>query len=188
LLQGARIRIEAVYPEVDYKIRENDIIHPRMEVFSSYDLGWKYGGRFGAFQVICSNGLTIGKIMSSFKKRHVLSLDYSSLKRHMEVGMSAFSEQTGIWKRWAEKMIPPETYEVIWADLPFSAKEKEKVEEMSQIGTNLLLPHLVQNNELNLWQLYSFLSQYSTHNIRSEVRRVEIEPEIIRALEKHNGL
>lgn len=184
--QGSKIKIDVRFPEIEFPIN-GDIINPRMSIMSSYDLGWKYSGRFGAFQLVCSNGLTIGKVFSDFKKRHIMSLDYMILKDTLHNGMIAYAEQTGLWKKWAELMMPKETYEEIWVDLPFSTKEKEKIEAMPQMGTNLLLPNLLEKEELSMWQFNSFLTQFATHHVKSEIRQVEIEPLIQRTFENYEG-
>jgi hypothetical protein len=51
LQEGAKIKIDVIFKEVSNQIN-GDSINPRMSIMSSYDLAWKYSGRFGAFQVV----------------------------------------------------------------------------------------------------------------------------------------
>jgi hypothetical protein len=122
-------------------------------------------------------------VFTNFKKRHIISLDYKELQATLQNGMNAYSEQNELWQNWSKISMPKTAYEEIWADLPFSAKEKEKIEGMSQMGTNLLLPNLLEKDELSIWQFNSFLTQFSTHHIKSEIRKVDLEPVIQRVME-----
>jgi hypothetical protein len=185
LLQaGAKLKVEALFKEIDYEIRKGDTINPKIDVFSSYDLGWKFGGRFGAFRLVCSNGMTVGKVFSSFKKRHLTSLDSSELKTSMLSGMSIYSEQTQLWSKWAETNILPEMYENIWEELPFSKAEREKIEALPQAGTGVTVAQLLERKDLTVWDFSNSVSQFATHEIRSEIRRVEIEPDIAKAFDR----
>lgn len=101
------------------------------------------------------------------------------MKGSIHEGMKAFSEETGIWKKWAEKKLDEMLYGALWEDLsgdgkPFSSAEKEKIEALPQTGTGLLLPDALQREELTLWDLHSNVTQFATHNIQSEVRAAEI--------------
>lgn len=51
-MDGARLRMEVVFPEVNHEVRKGDKINPKIDAFSSYDTGWKLRSKFGAFQVV----------------------------------------------------------------------------------------------------------------------------------------
>jgi hypothetical protein len=186
--EGGKMRIDIIFPEVEHEIRQGDFINPRISAFNSYDLGWKARGHFGAFRLVCSNGLMIGKKWASFAKRHIESLMLSELIDTIRGGMIKFSEETAIWKAWAERQIDHDEYANLWYNLPFSEKEKEKIEELPEQGTRLLLPDALHKNTLNLWDFNSVVTQFVTHEIESEKRRTDIEPRIARTVESfHSG-
>jgi hypothetical protein len=188
LSDGGKLRVEAKFAEVLFDInpKVHDLVNPTIDVFSSYDLGWKYSGAFGAFRLVCSNGLKVGQTFDSFKKRHLVSLDPNELSATITNGMNKFSEQTGLWREWAEEKMLPNQYEELWAELPFSQPEREKIEALPEASTSLILPTALKSGELNRWMFYSVATQYATHEIKSELRRIEIQPAITKAFEHKN--
>ena len=184
LAGGGKLKVNVRFPEVDYEIKPGDVVNPQMDIMSSYDLGWKYGGMFGAYRLVCSNGLTVGKTFDRFKKRHLVSLDPQELADTMLNGMNQFSEQMNLWSSWAEQKILPEMYEGLWEELPFSQPEREKIENLPEAGTQLLLLPALKSQELTRWGFYNVVTQYATHGIASELRQIDIGPKITKAFEK----
>lgn len=183
-LDGARLKIGIKFPEMKSEIKKVDAIIPKVEVFSSYDLSTKLTGRFGAFQLKCTNGMGVWKSFKSFAKRHLQNLFLNELGNNISEGMSLFGEQVNTWKKWVEMKIPPILYETIWDELPFSKAERGRIEEMPEIGTNLLLSKAAKDSSLDLWSLNSVLTQFATHQVKSELRRIELEPEIARVMDR----
>lgn len=179
-----RMRVELVFPEMEYEIKKGDHINPKMDVFRSYDLRWQYGGRFGAYRIICANGLTVGEVFASFKKRHIWALNPADLRDAIGEGISHYVEQTDIWKRWANRVLEPAEYEELWTVLPFSENEKETMEALPEAGSQIVLPEALNRNELSLWDMHSVVTQFLTHEVAGEHRRVEIEPQVANAF--HN--
>lgn len=188
LADGGKLRIAVKFPEVQYDInpKVGDIINPSVDIFSSYDLGWKYGGSFGAFRLSCSNGAKVGILFDSFKKRHLTTLDPIELIDTVGKGMLKFSEQTDLWRKWAEEKLLADEYTQMWEELPFSAPEKEKIEMLEEAATHLLLPAALEQNILTRWDFFNVVTQYATHGIKSEIRRIEILPAITKVFEHHH--
>lgn len=185
IANGGKMRMEAVFKDVDYTIRNGDTIHPKISVFNSIDLGWKLKGMFGAFQLVCSNGMIIGEKWAEFAKRHMESLMISELVESVRAGMILFSEQTETWKKWAETQINHDGYARIWEELPFGEKQKEAIEELPQAGTQLLLPAALNDNALTLWDFTTVVTQFLTHELESDLRRADLEPKVARTFANH---
>jgi hypothetical protein len=183
-LDGARMCIGIKFPEMQYAIKKVDMITPKIEVFTSYDLSTKLMGRFGAFQLKCTNGMGIWKSFKSFAKRHLQNLFLNELGETISTGMQIFGDQVHQWKLWADMKINLPLYETIWDELPFSAAERIKIEALPEIGTNLVLSKAIQTNGLDLWSLNSVLTQFATHEVKSELRRIDLEPTIAQVMER----
>jgi len=182
-LDGARLRVNLSFPEKKISIVKGDNILPKIEIFSSHDLSTKLKGRFGAFQLKCSNGMGVWKTFKSFAKRHLQNLYLADLSASITEGLEVFELQTNLWKEWSELKIPQKIYEELWADLPFSTAEKARIEVLPEIGTKLLLPEAVKSDDLNLWSLNSVLTQFATHEVKSELRKIDLEPMIAHSME-----
>lgn len=182
-LDGARMQIGIQFPELRHTIVKKDDIIPKVEVFTSYDLSTKLMGRFGAFQLKCTNGMGVWKTFKRFAKRHLQNLFLNELGENISSGLEIFGEQVDQWKLWAEKHIGISLYEEIWDELPFSTAERAKIEALPEIGSNKVLTDTIKTDGLNLWGLSSVLTQFATHNVQSELRRIELEPLIAKVME-----
>jgi integrase len=50
-----------VFPDITVEISSGDDINPELQLFNSYDTTWPFIVILGAFRLICTNGLVIGK-------------------------------------------------------------------------------------------------------------------------------
>lgn len=184
LADGGKLRVNLKFPEVNYQVKSGDSFNPNADVMSSYDLGWKYRVKFGAYRQVCSNGMIVGEVFESFNKRHLTSLDPNILSETINSGMLRFDDQAKLWSRWAETKVLDKDYEELWAELPFSATEKEKIEQIAVIGSGVYLPQALKSGELTVWDLHNAATQYLTHNVTSELRQVDAGAKIITAFER----
>jgi hypothetical protein len=183
LADGGRMKLGLKFPECQHLVRKKDAVIPKIEVFTSYDLRYKLMGRFGAFQLRCTNGCGVWKQFKQFARKHLLNLQIEDLKDTITEGLEVFGFQIESWRKWAEAKINQITYDAIWEELPFSAKEREKIEALPQIGENMLIPDALKQKTLTVWDFSSILTQYTTHELKSELRRIDLEPEIARSME-----
>jgi hypothetical protein len=182
---GAKMILDVKFPEMMKDIKVGDTIVPKISVRSSYDLQWKLRSDGGLYRVICSNGAMApvkGKAYS-YINRHVSSLDLNLMIDTIKEGLILFSEQSELWKKWAEAKISNEVYSEIWEALPFSPAEKGKMEELPETGSKLFLPAALQREELTLWDMHSVVTQFVTHNIESENRKADLEPQVAKVFD-----
>jgi hypothetical protein len=182
--EGAKLVVQVDFPDMVAEIKKDDPVNARYTMRSSYDLGWKLSGVLQAYQQVCANGMMGWVNQLGWRKRHVLSTNPADLRLSMTKGLENYSEQFGIWQKWAEALVNEGTYENVWVALPFSDKEKEVIEELPQEGTQLLLPEALRRDELSLWDFHSVITQFTTHSIESEMRRADLEPQVARVF--HN--
>lgn len=186
-LGGARLRVGLSFPEHTAKIKTVDSIIPKMDVFGSHDLSTKLTGKFGAWRIVCTNGMGVWKTFKQFAKRHLQNLFLADLATSITEGLEVWDVQIGLWKKWANTKIPVAMYDEIWADLPFSPNEREKIEALPEIGTKFLLSEAKKSDDINLWNFNSVLTQFATHEVKSELRRIDLEPAIAKSMEMIYG-
>ena len=180
---GEKMLIKAKFVDTEYEIKKGDVVNPQITIRTSYDLGWKLIAAFGAFRLVCSNGMTVGKIFSKFAKRHMVSLNPELLTKSIQEGMVNYSEQTGLWQKWANKKLTNDMYETLWEALPFSDGEKERIEQLPEVATGLIFGDPVSRKVASVWDFNSALTQYITHEVKSDVRKVELEASVANAFE-----
>ena len=179
---GGKMRLTMKFPEAQHLVKAEAIL-PKIDVLTSYDLSYKLMGKFGAFILRCTNGMGVWKNFRQFARKHLLSLNILELEQTIVEGLGIFGIQVDNWSKWSDKVIDLDTYNGIWETLPFSAKEREKIEILPEISTNLKIEDALKQKELTVWDLNSILTQWVSHEIRSDVRRIDLEPIVAQAME-----
>lgn len=183
LVGGGRFQIQLKFPEMQKSIKVVDNIIPKLDVFTSLDLSFKLTGRFGAFRLLCTNGMGVWERFRSFAKRHLQTLILDDLHKTIEEGLGGFKEQVIEWKKWSEMRVPLAVYDDTWKRLPFSTHEREKIEVLPELSTKLTLKSALEKKSLTVWDMNSVLTQFATHDVRSEIRKIDLESDIAKAME-----
>ena len=181
--QGRKMRISATMLEAKYEIKKGDIINPTVTVRTSYDLGWRFSSVFGAFRLICTNGAKAGITFDRFAKKHMQSLEPTMMVDSILKGMELYNAQVAQWKQWTKTKVPELIYTELWTALPFSEGEKEKIEKTVEMGSKNTLEDKKWRDQINLWDLHSVMTQYVTHEVKSEVRKNDLETDIARVFD-----
>lgn len=184
---ASRMILETVFPEVKDNVKTKDAINPRFVLKNSYDSLWKLKTMFGAFRLVCSNGMTIGKVYNQSSNRHIESLEIENLFNTLEVGMESYSTNQKLWSHWAETKLNLDTYIKVAKELPFSETEIEKIEKAPLMGEDVSFGKKKENKDATVWDLNNALTQYTSHDIRSDNRAVEVEEKIGRVMYRFFG-
>lgn len=193
---GGRMRLEYSFPEIQYDIGRGgvgDLVHPTWTFFNSYDGGWALRGLFGAFRLVCSNGLVIGEKFAHYRQEHhQLEEDVELLKQTMRNGMERFSVQTEIWKGWVDRVMERAEAEHVARKINWSPGQWNRLleEPESQTGIQLqnlfgrperkengvVVPEIVPTlTSITKWELFNVITQFITHGIESMVKRRRLE-------------
>lgn len=173
LLGGARWLHEAHFPE---SVAINgEKVTPNACQKNSLDLGWEYSNMFGAFRVICTNGMIAGHIESQSRAKHRLNLDVEAQVGKLRDGMEKMSEQFGIWSAWAKKKIDILNAEEFLIAIPsVSENQREKILELPLIGgDNRSAQNLARDGKLNVWELHNAVTQFFTHEVEETVSGID---------------
>lgn len=168
---GAKLRATYRFPEVDVTIKSGDIVHPQIEIRNGYDGMWSFGCLFGAFRLVCSNGLVIGEKVLQFKRKHYNPAQQFLMTDMLTDSLENFSEQTEIWKGWLEKIMTPEEVQNDLNALDLREKEMESLSEEVEISSGVT----IATQAITQWIFYNILMQYITHRIESVNRQVELQ-------------
>jgi len=180
LKDGSRMETKITFPDVEYDIGGGDLINPTIVIKNSYDTGWNYDVRFGAFRLVCSNGLVIGEQFAHYVKRHTQSLNPQDVQRILIEGMQSFSEQIELWKTWMDRVTTSSEYEYIMDELDFSKKETNEIHNKVEISSDIMLDD-IKIKSIEYWIFYNLITQFITHNVKSPLRRVVLENNVRKA-------
>lgn len=137
-------------------IGENDPVNLMLQVQNSYDGSRRFGMDFGAFRVLCSNGLVIGENMCAVKAKHTDGLDINSVTNHLNDAIEVFQQSNGQWSQWQETPCPDGIPQSVIGNIGgVSDTAKERILDHYH--------HEAQNLGRNIWVLYNSLTWWSTH-------------------------
>jgi len=193
---GARMRARYLFSEVKFQVGERkkgDLINPTLEIFNSYDLGWKFTVMLGAYRLVCSNGAVVGETFAKLSKRHLPALDLRESKDKIKEGVEGIQMQAIEWKNWSNTPLVMKAYENTLKNLDLNKKETNLLLEEPETSTMWTLDrwlalmemggdYVKEAQDLSLWTFFNILTQFTTHRIESEVRRFDLETRIRKSL------
>ena len=170
---GAKMWTTFTFPDTEYDISGGDLVHPTIEVMNSYDTGWSFSVRFGAFRLVCSNGLVVGKAFAWYKHKHTKDLNPVEVEKILCAGMEQYSEQVELWRKWVDKITMPDEYERVVEGLGLNKTEMEQLEQEVEQSSDIELNDLGIKT-LRYWIFYNIVTALITHGIRNSVRRANL--------------
>jgi Domain of unknown function (DUF932) len=99
---GARMHFEITLPDITLKV-EGDEIAMRLGVSNSYDASRKVNIAFGAYRLVCSNGMIIGRKFISVSRRHVgeVSIDVRQIRSQITMLTEQFTASAPLLRKMA---------------------------------------------------------------------------------------
>jgi len=178
LKNGSRLRTWSEFKTDKKPVKKGDDIITSLGFQSSYDMGWEHTPFFGALRLVCTNGMTSGVIEKYMSHRHVQTLDLDKQKDALLTGASMMGDQLTEWKKWTNLNIDRKrTFEMMEA-LPFGEKHKEKILSLPETGTGETLSQWIENNKVNYWKFYNIHTQFLSHEVESELVKIEKGKEV----------
>jgi len=194
--EGARLKVTFTFTGVSVDIDRGDKLHPTLHAYNSYDTGWALRTAFGAFRVVCTNGMMIGKIMQKYRKEHHQGIDMDDVKQEIVTGMKALSEQQELWKAWTTVRVKSQETTDLLKSLGLLNANGEVIQSLAEMkeitgnGEGVSVIDFVElkktREELNLWRLYNLLTQYLTHEVKSDIKRERIMVKLTNQMDAWN--
>ncbi len=180
---GAKFHLDALFPQAEkHEVAVGEPIGIKIETRNSHDLGWLFRVSFGALILKCTNGMTAFKVNKKISKRHTMALEPETIIEKIGEGIQIYSEQLGIWQSWARKQLNPAEFEPIWDALPFGKNHREEILALPHIQTGETLTNWITTGSINAWNLNGIVTQFLTHNIESEMVRLDKSDEVARIM------
>jgi len=186
---GGRLQIQIAFPDAVHTVKtENHAkgrkIHPKATLWNSYDLSKGFRVSFEGIDEVCTNGMVGYKIQFATNKKHRLNLDVTKQMAALPDGLKAFSEQVNVWQDWAKQRLSRLEAMAVVDALPFGEKHQEKILALPEVGTGETLDEWLKGDDVNLYRLNGIATQFLTHEVESEMVRVDKGPKIAKVF--HN--
>lgn len=177
---GAKMRAEVVFPDVALAVAKGDQIAPRITIFNSYDGSWALRGLIGAFRLLCSNGMAVGKVALQYRQEHHQADNTDRLRSVISRGVDMVRNEVGLWESWVDHVTTQSEYEHVVETLPLTKTEVKEIGETVEVSSGVKVEDL-KIKSLSYWLLFNIVTQYVTHRVQSEARRVRIEAAMTKA-------
>ena len=170
LNDGARVRVEMVFPDIEVNIGGGDVSKFRATFDNSYDCSTGLRLDIGAFRLICTNGLTIGERWGTYYHKHSKGLDIMMLEKSVKHGVDVFQTKIkGMFEDMARYEITPNEARGFLDN----AVEKKLIANKYLEGMMNRLNYggsveIKKDSQVNSkWMLYNLISEELTHNCTS---------------------
>jgi len=178
---GRKMTAELKFHETKFEIANGDFINPTINIRNSYDCSWKYVVMFGAFRLVCSNGLTIGQRFARYIKLHTQSLNQENVKRVLLKGMEEYSDQTKLWERWVDQVTTQNEYERVMTNIGLNKKETQLINDEVEISSDIMLD-AIKTRTLSKWIFFNIIMQFITHRVKSVIKQASMRDRLRRLI------
>jgi hypothetical protein len=176
---GGKMRATYTFPEISVDVG-GDKIHPQIVNYNSYDTSTGLRIDFGAFKLICSNGLTIGEKVFHYNKKHFASIDFQIIMEGLKKSLNQFSDQKELWKTWVDKKLEVNEAKELVTSLELTKKEEAELDNEVEIQSGFTMLPEDQYQWVTKWVLFNILTQFITHRVKSMQRRFGLENKLRR--------
>lgn len=160
---GARIEIVMTGPPFTVA---DDNMDRQLHIRESYDGGWKFSLMFGAFRLVCSNGMIIGNKDAHIQVRHT-----KNAQEHIHAAMRAWERSENAFvkmeaqmnelttKRLADYQIENMLDEIVGKVFDTNGKKSSRKENQRE-AIKSLYDHGKGNHGETAWDFYNGVTEY----------------------------
>ena len=176
--EGQRMKATFRFVDAKYEVRKDDTVNPTVEYWNSYDGSWAEKLTFGAYRLVCKNGLLVGEKFATTRAIHVGERPEDFLL-DIDKAVLNFEKQADLWKAWSDTVAKKKDIEGVLVAFPDATQEKI-IAAIEALGK--------PESAVTIWELYNVLTQISTHETKSLQSRVNMEKTIAQVSESWTAL
>lgn len=158
---GAQLYATFSLPERRIEVSPGDEISLQFIVKNSYDGSNALQIMLGAFRLVCTNGMMIGKKLFTFTQKHIGSekgIDAVKIREKVEMIAEQFEKSLPIMRQMVETPV------TIDADELFDRKKIKLPKYLLEFAAK----SYEENRDQSLWGFYNALTWAITHNMKRE--------------------
>lgn len=158
-------------------VSKGDIVQFGVEIFNSYNGKMALGMRMFALRLVCTNGMTTPKSISTIQVRHVDSANLVEARKLFEEKVKLFQAYGEQWKDWLT-VHPKETQMKTFLEDRISSEDAR--------GT--IMTKFEADKDKSLWGFFNAVTWYGTHVLKPKfvTNKGESNPnKLLTAVGKH---
>ncbi len=160
---GARLFVTYTFPNSEMKIAKEDLVTMRLIAINSYDSSSSFRIMLGAFRLVCSNGMIIGRHFFKYNQRHFvdnIQIDTSELKENLTLLTSKFKNSLPIMQKMFDTKLSQNITNIIENEVKNKNLSKYLGEEAKK--------YYEKNSDYSVWGYYNALTYSITHEMKKD--------------------
>lgn len=172
---GGKFLGTVVLKDKNMEVGKEDFVSPSIVFKNSYDSVWKYELLYGAIRWVCANGMIAGTVQERIKQKHRRDvLTTENVQQHVQTYLDIYADQVNRWKKEQAMKLSKELLDGITKKAAFTEAQWRKIVHLPIIGQEGTLEARVQQNDATVWDLRSAMTQFITHEVKSDIARVDL--------------
>ena len=184
---GRKMKATAQFEEHKDAIKSaakvGDDISPVGGFYHGIDLDWMFRVFAGATRLICKNGMVGHHLNLELGKKHKSTLDINTMIGALAPTFEKYGEQIEVWNVWGETEIAAPAAEDLILASGFGSKHQTEILALPEKSTGETVEEWMNGGKVNVMNLYNVLTQFTTHEIESDLVRVRRGEQIAQAFE-----
>lgn len=184
---GRKMKATATFNEhrdaLKSKAKVGDDICPVGGFYHGIDLDWMFRVWAGAERLVCSNGMVGHHLNLELGKKHKSTLNIEEMIGSLAPTFEEYGNQIEIWSEWGETVIEAGQAEDLILESGFGSKHQAEILALPEQSTGQTVEEWMNGGKVNVMNLYNVLTQFTTHEIESEMVRVRRGEQIAQAFE-----
>lgn len=152
----AKYKLNAVQVEV----KKGDLVALQFIVKNSYDGTNALQIRLGAYRLVCSNGMVIGKDYFTYSQKHIgKNIDIKALSDKIAMLSESFQGTLPVMQEMSRREI---------SDISIDAMFSIKTTKLPQYVVDLAREEYLKENDKTVWGYYNSLTSIISHNLKKD--------------------
>lgn len=160
---GARLFATYTFTDTQIKVAEGDLISMTLVAKNSYDSSSSFQIMLGAFRLVCSNGMIIGKQFFKYNQRHFtdnIQIDIPELKENLVRMTSKFKNSLPIMQRMIDTKMSQDITELL--------EREVKNKNLPKYLGNAAEESYEKNSDFSVWGYYNSLTYSISHEMKKD--------------------
>ena len=187
---GSRMKAEATFnehlEEIKSQAKVGDTIAPVGGFYHGIGLDWIFRVFAGALRLACTNGMVGHHLNVELGKKHKSTLDIGDMIDALTPTFEQYGEQIEIWNEWGAIEIEAPVVEDLIGRSGFGSKHQEEILALPETSTGETVEEWLRGGKVNVMNLYNVLTQFTSHEIESDMVRVRRGEQIAKAFETYD--
>lgn len=146
------------------KVAKGDDIQWTVQVRNSYNYESTLSLDFGAYRLVCDNGLRVPMFSTKKGGKHLTHLDVEGTVAEVKKFLAEAKAALETYKDWSKQDLDRDTVEDLLKRTPDLAKKAQEA----------ILEKLDTEKKVTVWTAYNAFTYYITHQLETQADRLEI--------------